>query len=55
MKTRNQQNFGNSTRSFWRKSKKKRGTEADDSFFQKLVDGFDVNVLVVGNSIAENG
>lgn len=29
--------------------------EAEDSFYQKLVDGFDVNVLVVGDSIAENG
>ena len=29
--------------------------EAADSFYQKLVDGFDVNVLVVGDSIAENG
>lgn len=29
--------------------------EAKDSFYQKLVDGFDVNVLIVGDSIAENG
>lgn len=29
--------------------------EAEDSFYQKLTDGFDVNVLVVGDSIAENG
>ncbi len=29
--------------------------EAEDSFYQKLVDGFDVNVLVVGDSIAEGG
>ena len=29
--------------------------EAADSFYQKLVDGFDVNVLVVGDSIAEGG
>ena len=29
--------------------------EAEDSFYQKLADGFDVNVLVVGDSIAENG
>lgn len=29
--------------------------EAEDSFYQKLVDGFDVNVLVVGDSIAEKG
>ena len=29
--------------------------EAEDSFYQKLVDGFDVNVLIVGDSIAENG
>lgn len=29
--------------------------EAADSFYQKLVDGFNVNVLVVGDSIAENG
>ena len=29
--------------------------EAEDSFFQKLADGFDVNVLVVGDSIAEGG
>ena len=28
---------------------------ADDSFYQKLSDGFDVNVLIVGDSIAENG
>ena len=27
--------------------------EAEDSFYQKLVDGFDVNVLVVGDSIGE--
>lgn len=29
--------------------------EVEDSFYQKLTDGFDVNVLVVGDSIAENG
>lgn len=29
--------------------------EAEDSFYQKLADGFDVNVLVVGDSIAEGG
>lgn len=29
--------------------------EAEDSFYQKLTDGFDVNVLIVGDSIAENG
>lgn len=29
--------------------------EAEDSFYQKLVDGFDVNVLIVGDSIAEGG
>lgn len=29
--------------------------EAEDSFYQKLTDGFDVNVLVVGDSIAEGG
>lgn len=29
--------------------------EEEDSFYQKLADGFDVNVLVVGDSIAENG
>ena len=29
--------------------------EAADSFYQKLSDGFDVNVLVVGDSIAQNG
>ena len=29
--------------------------EAEDSFYQKLADGFDVNVLVVGDSIAANG
>ena len=29
--------------------------EAEDSYYQKLVDGFDVNVLVVGDSIAANG
>ena len=29
--------------------------EVEDSFYQKLVDGFDVNVLIVGDSIAENG
>lgn len=29
--------------------------EVEDSFYQKLVDGFNVNVLVVGDSIAENG
>lgn len=29
--------------------------EAEDSFYQKLGDGFDVNVLIVGDSIAENG
>lgn len=29
--------------------------EAEDSFYQKLADGFDVNVLIVGDSIAENG
>lgn len=27
--------------------------EAEDSFYQKLADGFDVNVLVVGDSIGE--
>lgn len=25
--------------------------EAEDSFYQKLADGFDVNVLIVGDSI----
>ena len=25
--------------------------EAEDSFYQKLTDGFDVNVLIVGDSI----
>lgn len=29
--------------------------EAEDSFYQKMADGFDVNVLVVGDSIAEGG
>lgn len=29
--------------------------ETEDSFYQKLTDGFDVNVLVVGDSIAEGG
>lgn len=29
--------------------------EDEDSFYQKLADGFDVNILVVGDSIAENG
>lgn len=29
--------------------------EAEDSFYQKLTDGFDVNVLIVGDSIAEGG
>lgn len=29
--------------------------EKSDSFYQKLADGFDVNVLVVGDSIAQNG
>lgn len=29
--------------------------EAEYSFYQKLVDGFDVNVLIVGDSIAEGG
>ena len=29
--------------------------ETEDSFYQKLADGFDVNVLVVGDSIAEGG
>lgn len=29
--------------------------EAEDSFYQKLADGFDVNVLIVGDSIAEGG
>ena len=29
--------------------------EVEDSFYQKLADGFDVNVLIVGDSIAENG
>ena len=29
--------------------------DAEDSFYQKLSDEFDVNVLVVGDSIAENG
>ena len=29
--------------------------EDADSFYQKLADGFDVNVLIVGDSIAENG
>lgn len=28
-----------------------RQKEAEDSFYQKLADGFDVNVLVVGDSI----
>ena len=27
--------------------------EAEDSFYQKLADGFEVNVLIVGDSIAE--
>lgn len=27
--------------------------EVEDSFYQKLADGFDVNVLIVGDSIAE--
>lgn len=27
--------------------------EAKDSFYQKLADGFDVNVLIVGDSIGE--
>lgn len=27
--------------------------EAEDSFYQKLADGFDVNVLIVGDSIGE--
>ena len=26
---------------------------AEDSFYQKLLDGFDVNVLIVGDSIGE--
>lgn len=29
--------------------------EAEDSIYQKLVDGFEVNVLIVGDSIAERG
>lgn len=29
--------------------------EAEDSFYQKLADGFEVNVLIVGDSIAEGG
>ena len=29
--------------------------ETEDSFYQKLADGFNVNVLIVGDSIAENG
>lgn len=29
--------------------------EDEASFYQKLADGFDVNILVVGDSIAENG
>lgn len=29
--------------------------EAEDSFYQKMADGFDMNVLVVGDSIAEGG
>lgn len=29
--------------------------EAEDSFYQKLAEGFDVNVLIVGDSIAEGG
>lgn len=29
--------------------------ESEDSVFQKLADGFDVNVLVIGDSIAEGG
>lgn len=29
--------------------------EDEDSFYQKVADGFDVNILVVGDSIAENG
>lgn len=27
--------------------------EANDSFYQRLADGFDVNVLIVGDSIAQ--
>lgn len=27
--------------------------EAEDSFYQKLSDGFDVNILIVGDSIGE--
>lgn len=27
--------------------------EAEDSFYQKLADGFDVNILIIGDSIGE--
>ncbi len=37
------------------KSEALKQKDAEDSFYQKLSDGFDVNVLVVGDSIAENG
>lgn len=42
------------TGNFFRKNKKKaalKQREAEDSFYQKLADGFDVNVLIVGDSI----
>lgn len=32
-----------------------RQKEMTDSFYQKLADGFDVNVLIIGDSIAEGG
>lgn len=37
------------------KAKALKQKEAEDSFYQKLADGFNVNVLVVGDSIAEGG
>ena len=29
--------------------------EAEDSFYQKLIDGFSVNIFIVDDSISENG
>lgn len=39
------------TRSFELRETAKRQREASDSFYQKLRDGFDVNILVIGDSI----
>lgn len=54
MKIRNPEKFRHLTRNFFKRSRKKKALkqkEAEDSFYQKLVDGFDVNVLIVGDSI----